>query len=95
MRGGNDRRKAMRMSWFYELNPVLQALMATVGTWLLTALGASLVFFTKSLSQKYLDTSLGMAAGVMARSLRRTGRIHKDRPAATKVEVEARFAAGL
>ncbi len=53
------------MSWFYELNPVLQALMATVGTWLLTALGASLVFFTKNLSQKYLDTSLGMAAGVM------------------------------
>ena len=53
------------MSWFYELNPVLQALIATLGTWLLTALGAALVFFTKSVSQKYLDTSLGMAAGVM------------------------------
>jgi len=53
------------MSWFYELNPVLQALIATLGTWLLTALGAALVFFTKSISQKYLDSSLGMAAGVM------------------------------
>ena len=53
------------MSWFYELNPVLQALIATLGTWLLTALGAALVFFAKNLSQKYLDTSLGMAAGVM------------------------------
>jgi len=53
------------MNWFYELNPVLQALLATIGTWLVTALGAALVIFTKNLSQKYLDTSLGVAAGVM------------------------------
>jgi len=53
------------MSWFYSLNPVLQALIATLGTWLVTAMGASLVFFTKRVSQKYLDASLGMAAGVM------------------------------
>lgn len=53
------------MSWFYELNQVVQALIATVGTWLVTALGASLVFFSKRVSQKYLDASLGMAAGVM------------------------------
>ncbi len=48
-----------------ELNPVVQALLATLGTWLVTALGASLVLFTKRLSRKYLDASLGMAAGVM------------------------------
>jgi ZIP family zinc transporter len=48
-----------------ELNPVAQALLATVGTWGVTALGAALVFFTRRLSQKYLDASLGMAAGVM------------------------------
>jgi len=53
------------MSWFYDLNPVLQALIATLGTWLVTALGAALVFFTKRVSRKYLDASLGMAAGVM------------------------------
>jgi len=53
------------MSWFYDLNPVLQALLGTLGTWLVTALGASLVFFAKSVSRKYLDASLGMAAGVM------------------------------
>ena len=53
------------MEWFRELHPVLQALVATLGTWLVTALGAALVFFTKKVSQKYLDASLGMAAGVM------------------------------
>lgn len=53
------------MNWFLNLNPILQALIATIGTWLVTALGALLVVFTKRLSQKYLDASLGMAAGVM------------------------------
>ena len=51
--------------WFINLNPVVQALIATVGTWFVTALGAALVIFSKNLSQKYLDASLGMAAGVM------------------------------
>jgi len=53
------------MDWFYELNPIIQALIATLGTWLVTALGAGLVVFTKNLPQKYLDASLGLAAGVM------------------------------
>jgi len=53
------------MSWFHGLNPVTQALIATLGTWAVTALGALLVVFTKNFSQKYLDASLGMAAGVM------------------------------
>lgn len=53
------------MAWFYSLDPVTQALIATTGTWLVTALGAALVFFAKTFSQKYLDASLGMAAGVM------------------------------
>ena len=53
------------MNWFYELNPVWQALLATLGTWTVTALGAALVIFAKKISQKYLDASLGMAAGVM------------------------------
>ncbi len=53
------------MAWFYDLNPIVQALLATIGTWLVTAMGAALVIFAKDMSQKYLDTSLGMAAGVM------------------------------
>jgi len=53
------------MGSFYEWNPVVQTLVATLGTWLVTALGAALVLFTRRFSQKYLDASLGMAAGVM------------------------------
>ena len=55
----------MIWNWFIGLHPVWQALLATLGTWIVTALGASLVFFAKNFSQKYLDASLGMAAGVM------------------------------
>lgn len=47
------------------LHPVLQALLATIFTWLVTALGAMPVFFAKSVSRKLLDTMLGLAAGVM------------------------------
>jgi len=43
------------MNGFESLSPVVQALIATIGTWLVTALGAALVVFTKRFSQKYLD----------------------------------------
>ncbi len=46
-------------------HPVLQALGATIFTWSVTALGASLVFFFKNFNQKVLDSMLGFAAGVM------------------------------
>src|SRR6056297_489422 len=51
--------------WFFELNPLLQALIGGLFTWGMTALGAGVVFFTKSVSQKVLDSMLGFAAGVM------------------------------
>jgi len=50
---------------FLNLNPVLQALVATCFTWALTALGASLVFFFKHSNQIVLDASLGFTGGVM------------------------------
>jgi len=50
---------------FYDWNPILQALTATLGTWAVTGLGAALVLFTKRVSQRFLDAALGMAAGVM------------------------------
>ena len=50
---------------FLGLNPVVQALLATLFTWGVTAAGAVLVVFTKTVSTKFLDASLGMAAGVM------------------------------
>jgi len=52
-------------NWFIGLHPVVQALLATLFTWGLTALGAALVFFFKSINRKVLDAMLGFAAGVM------------------------------
>jgi ZIP family zinc transporter len=53
------------VNWFSGLNPVLQALIATLFTWFITALGAGLVFFFKTINRKVLDGMLGFAAGVM------------------------------
>ena len=53
------------MEWFASQNPVLQALLATLFTWGVTALGAAPVFFVKTINQKIMDGMLGMAAGVM------------------------------
>ena len=50
---------------FLNMNPVLQALCATIFTWFLTALGASAVFFFKTISRKVLDGMLGFASGIM------------------------------
>jgi ZIP family zinc transporter len=46
-------------------HPVVQALLATLFTWGVTALGAAAVFTTKDVSKKMLDAMLGFAAGVM------------------------------
>lgn len=45
--------------------PVLMALIATLGTWALTALGAALVFFFKEIKPHVLNMMLGFASGVM------------------------------
>jgi ZIP family zinc transporter len=51
--------------WFINLNYVYQALLATLFTYFLTALGASIVFFFKNISKNIMDAMLGFAAGVM------------------------------
>lgn len=53
------------MNWFSELNPVIQALIATTFTWGVTALGALVVCFFKTMNAKFLNTILGFSAGVM------------------------------
>lgn len=53
------------INWFINLNYVYQALLATLFTYFLTALGASLVFFFKNISKNIMDAMLGFAAGVM------------------------------
>lgn len=53
------------IEWFSAQDPVLQALLATLFTWGVTALGAALVFFFKSIHKQVLNGMLGFAAGVM------------------------------
>jgi len=43
----------------------MQALLATLFTWFVTAAGAALVFSSKKINQKFMDSMLGFAAGVM------------------------------
>ena len=53
------------ISWFFSLSPVFQALFATLFTWLITLLGASIVFFFKEVKKGIMDALLGFSAGVM------------------------------
>jgi ZIP family zinc transporter len=52
-------------AWHRSLGPVAQASVAGVGTWLLTALGASMVLLLRGTPRRLLDGTLGFAAGVM------------------------------
>jgi zinc transporter, ZIP family len=51
--------------FFLQFNPVMQALIATLFTWGVTAAGAALVFMPGFVKPKLLDCMLGFAAGVM------------------------------
>lgn len=53
------------IAFFERTDPILGALYATLFTWGLTALGASLVFFVKELNRAVLDGLLGFTGGVM------------------------------
>ena len=51
--------------WFLSLSPIYQSLLGGLFTWGLTAAGAALVFFTRTINNKVLDAMMGFAAGVM------------------------------
>jgi ZIP family zinc transporter len=53
------------MEWFARQPAMLQALMATLFTWGVTALGAAIVFFFRRINRRVLDGMLGSAAGIM------------------------------
>jgi ZIP family zinc transporter len=55
----------MLIEGFKALHPITQALAGTLFTWFLTALGAGLVFFFKTINRQALDGMLGFASGVM------------------------------
>lgn len=50
---------------FANLNPIVQALLATCFTWAMTAFGASGVFVAGDMGRRTLDCMLGFAGGVM------------------------------
>ncbi|MFS0645269.1 ZIP family metal transporter [Siminovitchia sp. 179-K 8D1 HS] len=51
--------------FFLNFTPITQAFMATLFTWGMTALGAALVFATRAINQRLMDSMLGFAGGVM------------------------------
>lgn len=53
------------IDYIMELEPWQQALAATTFTYLMTALGAGLVFFFKTINQRLLNIMMGFAAGIM------------------------------
>ena len=53
------------ISFFEKTDPILGALYATLFTWGLTALGASLVFFIKSLNRIFILFSCHNVMGEM------------------------------
>ncbi len=53
------------IDFIQQFHPVTQAFLATLFTWGVTAAGAALVFTTKNINRKVMDSMLGFAAGVM------------------------------
>ncbi len=53
------------ITWFEQFSPVMQALIGTLFTWSVTALGAAMVFFFKTIKKSVLNGMLGFAAGIM------------------------------
>lgn len=48
-----------------NINPIILALIATLFTWLMTAMGSATVFLFKTVNDKVMNMMLGFAAGVM------------------------------
>ena len=84
----------------HNSNPALQAFVAGIFTWSLTALGAAAVFFTKQVNKKVLDFMLGLAAGVMTAAsfwslLAPAIEISRDNPIAPWFPAAAGFLIGV
>lgn len=53
------------MQWFTTQTTLVQAFLATLFTWGMTALGAAVVLLFRGVSQRFLDAMMGAAAGIM------------------------------
>lgn len=60
-----SQKEAKMITFFEQFTPIQQALIGTLFTYSVTALGAALVFFFKSINKTVLNGMLGFAAGVM------------------------------
>lgn len=56
------------MSFFIELNPICQAVIATTITFILTALGSASIFLFKKINDIFLNKLLSLSAGIMLAS---------------------------
>lgn len=55
----------LMVAFFLKLDPWQQALLGTAFTYFMTALGAGLVFFFKTIKKEVLNLMLGFASGIM------------------------------
>lgn len=53
------------IQYFESIDPIMGAFLASLFTWILTAAGASLVFFLRGMNRALLDGMLGFTGGVM------------------------------
>ncbi len=53
------------LNFFENLNPIMQAFLATMMTYAFTVAGSALVFFFKKVNRNVMDALLGVAGGVM------------------------------
>lgn len=56
------------VSFFYELNPIIQSLIAGIITFSLTTMGSALIFMCKSINKSFMDKLLSISAGIMLAS---------------------------
>ena len=53
------------INYVFNLNYIVQALLATLFTYFITILGAAVVLFIKKINKNFLDGMLGFSAGIM------------------------------
>ncbi len=53
------------ISFFYNLNPIILALLSTLFTFFVTSLGSALVFLFKNIKKDIMDICLSLSAGIM------------------------------
>lgn len=56
------------ITYFMNLNHIIQALLATTFTWFVTILGSSVVFIFKKFNRTFMNEMLGFASGIMISS---------------------------